>query len=239
MTQIRGEKRVEFGENISIARYEKEGKSFEIIVDVRKAWEYKTGKNVDLADVVQTFVIYENARKGEKAAEEDVEKVFGTKDVFEVAKIILRKGMLQLTQEQRREFLEQKKKKIVAILARTCVNPQTGLPHPPARIENAMEEAKVQIDIWKSAEEQVKDILKEIQKVIPIKMETLRAAVKFPPEYAGKGYSILGKLGNIVKDEWQPDGSWIALVEIPGGLKGQLISAVNTATKGKAEIKFL
>ncbi|MBS7247420.1 MAG: ribosome assembly factor SBDS [Candidatus Jordarchaeales archaeon] len=239
MSQIRGEKRVEFGENTSIARYEKEGKTFEILVDVRKAWEYKTGKNVDPTDIIQTFVIYENARRGEKATEEDIERVFGTTDVFEVAKVILKKGELQLTQEQRREFLEQKKKKIIAILARTCVNPQTGLPHPPTRIENAMEEAKVQIDIWRSAEEQVKDVLKQIQKVIPIKMETIRVAVKFPPEHAGKGYSVLERLGNIVKGEWQADGSWIALIEIPGGLKGQLINAVNMATKGKAEIKFL
>lgn len=239
MSQIRGEKRVEFGENISIARYEKEGKTFEVIVDVRKAWEYKTGKSIDPADILQTFMIYENARRGEKAAEEDVEKVFGTTDVFEVAKVILKKGELQLTQEQRREFLEQKKRKIIAILARTCVNPQTGLPHPPTRIEHAIEEAKVQIDLWKSAEEQVKDVLKQIQRVIPIKMETLRVAVKFPPEHARKGYSILERFGNIIQSEWQSDGSWIALVEMPGGLKGQLINTVNTATKGKAEIKFL
>lgn len=239
MSQIRGEKRVEFGENVSIVRYEKEGKTFEIIVDAKKAWEYKTGKNIEPADVLQTFIIYANARRGEKASEEDVKNTFGTTDVFEVAKIILKKGELQLTQEQRRELLEQKKKKIVAILAKTCINPQTGLPHPPTRIENAMEEAKVHIDLWKSAEEQVKDVLKQLQRVLPIKMETLRVSVKFPPEHAGKGYSILEKFGNIVRNEWQPDGSWVALIEVPGGLKGQLLNAINAATKGKAEVKFL
>ena len=239
MSQIRGEKRVEFGENISIVKYEKYGLSFEVIVDVKKAWEYKTGKETDPTEVLQTFVIYENARRGEKASEENMQKIFGTTDPLEIAKVILKKGELHLTTEQRRELLEQKKKKIVNILARTCVNPQTGLPHPPTRIENAMEEAKVQVDLWRSAEEQVKDVLKRIQSVIPIKMETLRVAVKFPPEYAGKGYNILERFGRIIREEWQSDGSWIAMIEIPGGVKGQLLNVINTATKGKAQIKFL
>jgi len=136
-------------------------------------------------------------------------------------------------------MINNKKLQIINILARNCINPQTGLPHPPARIERAMEEAKVQIDLWRSPEEQAKDILKMLQPIIPIRMELLKLAVKFPPDFSGKGYSIVERFGTVTKQEWQSDGSWIAQLEIPAGLRGKFVETINNQTKGKAQVTFI
>ena len=89
-----------------------------------------------------------------------MEKVFGTTDVLEVASQILLKGHVQLTAEQRRQMQEDKRKQVIAKIAREGINPQNGLPHPAMRIENAMNEAKVKVDALDcQAQRQVKPIL--------------------------------------------------------------------------------
>lgn len=235
---IRGEKWVDLGGTV-IARLETHGERFELLVDPHKAWEYRRGQNVDLSEVLKSFDIFTDAHKGLKAKENKLLEIFETTDINKIAPIILKKGFIQLTTEQRRAMIDNKKKQIINILTRNCINPQTGLPHPPARIERAMEEAKVPIDLWKSPEEQAKDVLKMIQSVIPIRMELLRLSVKFPPEFSGKGYSIVERFGTVTKDEWQSDGSWVAMMEIPAGLRGKFIETLNNQTKGKAEVKFI
>jgi ribosome maturation protein SDO1 len=234
---IRGEKWVDLSGTV-IARLETHGERFELLVDPNKAWDYRRGQNVDLSEVLKSFDIFTDAHKGLKANESKLMEIFETTDINKIAPIILKKGFIQLTTEQRREILNNKKNQIINILTRNCINPQTGLPHPPARIERAMEEAKVPIDLWRSPEEQAKDVLKMIQSIIPIRMELLRLTVKFPPEFSGKGYSIVERFGTVTKDEWQSDGSWVATVEIPAGLRGKFIETLNNQTRGKAEVKF-
>jgi ribosome maturation protein SDO1 len=238
MSNIRGAKWVDLGDTV-IARYESHGERFEILVDPNKAWDFRRGKNIDLSEILKSFDIFEDAHKGLKASEDKLLKVFETLDINKIAPIILKKGFIQLTTEQRREMINNKKLQIINILARNCINPQTGLPHPPARIERAMEEAKVQIDLWRSPEEQAKDILKMLQPIIPIRMELLKLAVKFPPDFSGKGYSIVERFGTVTKQEWQSDGSWIAQLEIPAGLRGKFVETINNQTKGKAQVTFI
>lgn len=235
---IRGDKWVDLGDTV-IARLEIRGERFEILVDPNKAWEYRRGQKVDLAEVLKSFDIFDDAHKGLKATEGKLLEIFETTDINKIAPIILKKGFIQLTTEQRKEMINNKKMQIINILTRNCINPQTGLPHPPTRIERAMEEAKVSIDLWRSPEEQAKDVLKMIQSIIPIRMELLKLTVKFPPEFSGKGYSIVERFGTVTKDEWLSDGSWIATVEIPAGLRGKFIEAINNQTRGKAEVKLI
>ncbi|MGQ9720243.1 MAG: ribosome assembly factor SBDS [Candidatus Jordarchaeum sp.] len=238
MSDIRGSKWVDLGDTV-IARLEFHGEKFEILVDPDKAWDFRRGKDVDLSEILKSFNIFEDAHKGLKATEDKLLEIFETNNVDEIARIILKKGFIQLTTEQRREIINNKKLQIINILARNCINPQTGLPHPPTRIERAMDEAKVSIDLWRSPEEQAKDVLKMIQPIIPIRMELLKLAVKFPPEFSGKGYGLLERFGTVSKDEWQKDGSWIAVVEIPAGIRGKFVETLNNQTRGKAQVKIM
>ncbi len=76
-------------------------------------------------------------------------KAFGTTDPLKVADMILKRGTLQLTTEQRRKMVEDKRRQIIDFISRQAVDPKTNLPHPPMRIENAMEQIRYPIDPYK------------------------------------------------------------------------------------------
>ena len=45
--------------------------------------------------------------------------------------------------------------------------------------------------------------------------------------------------GIVEREEWQQDGSWIGLMEIPAGLITDLTNKLNSRTKGRADVKLI
>jgi ribosome maturation protein SDO1 len=86
---------------------------------------------------------------------------------------------------------------------------------------------------------QVQDVLKAIRPLIPIRIETVQVAVKFPPTQAGKAQSILHGWGEARQQAWQSDGSYIAVVEIPGGMQTEFFNHLNQRTHGDVETRIL
>jgi len=238
MVSIRGEKRVDLGESV-VARYEKDGQRFEILVDPDKAWRLKQGENIDIRDILIGFIIFEDAKRGRKAQEETLIKTFGTDDVFEIAKKILSEGELQLTTEQRRKIIEDKLKQIVHIISRNGINPQTNQPHPPERIRKAIEKAKVSIDPFKPAEDQVNYVVDAIRAILPIRLEVLKLEVVIPAQFAGKGYSFVIQQSRILREEWLQNGSWRGEIEMPAGLYSSFLAKLNKITNSKAMVKVI
>jgi len=224
---------------VAIARIEKGGKRFEILVDPEKAWAYKSGAKIDIREVVEGEFVYFNARQGLKASETELKKIFRTDDFYKIADEIIRRGEVQLTEQQRREMIEAKRKQIIEFLSRNAIDPRTNLPHPPKRIELALQQARVPIDPFKPVEEQVNVVLKALVRVLPIKLATARIGVKIPPEYSGKAYGRLAKMGRIVRQAYTTDGSLIMEIEVPAGLQESVIQQVLRLTKGKGEAKIL
>lgn len=222
-----------------IARLESHGESFEILIDPAIVQKMKDGREVDLFDHMVIDTIFRNARKGTRAPEDKIKEVFGTTDVTEVAKAIILKGEVQLTTEQRRIMQENKRKRIIEYIARNAMNPQTGAPHPPARIETAMEEAKVHIDPFKPVEAQVPAVMDAIRPLIPIRFDKVRIAVKVSGENYGRCYEDFKHFGKIIKEEWQKDGSWIGIIEMPAGLQTEFFERISNKTHGEAETKIL
>jgi len=225
-------------EDAIIARYSHGGKHFEILVDADLALGLKNGKEVSFNDLLAIDTIFKDARKGDEASPETIKDVFGTEDVNAVSRKIILEGEVQLTTDQKRKMMENKKKEIIAMISREAINPQTKGPHPPARIEHAMEEAKIHIDLHKSTSEQMQEIVKKISGLIPISIEKLRLAIKVPAAHSGKATVVVHRY-TVQKEEWQPDGSYIAVIEIPGGLKGEVFSQLNGATHGNVETKLV
>ncbi|MFX0182965.1 MAG: ribosome assembly factor SBDS [Candidatus Hodarchaeota archaeon] len=226
----------------SIVKVKLHGNRFEIIVNPELALKYKMGlldETITIDEILEVDEIFQNSSKGERAPDEILLHSFETTDRIQIAKAILEKGELSLTAEQRQEFFEKKRKQIVTLLAKTCINPKTRTPHPPVRIENAMKEAKVMIDPSSPAENQLKDIIQQLRHVMPISMETVKLAVKIPPEFTGKAYGEIKRSAQIQKDEWQNDGHWIAVVNVAAGIQGEFMERVQAMTKGRAEIKVL
>lgn len=217
-----------------LARISKSGKHFEIYVDPQKALEVKHGKELDMRSVLASPEIFKDAKKGDKAAESSIKETFGTSDIFTAAKEIIRKGEIQLTTEQRRQMADEKKRAIVAKIAREAYNPQTKAPHTAVRIEKAIDEASVSIDPFESADSQAAKIVKAIRAILPISIETFLIEVIIPAQYSGTAYGTLRKYG-IEKEEWLNDGSLKAYVKIPAGIEADFYSEVNGICKGAAQ----
>jgi ribosome maturation protein SDO1 len=221
-----------------IARYKHGKKNFEVLVDPEKADLIRSGTEEEIGDVLAVEEIFEEASKGEKATEGDLMAVFSTTDVGEIAKKIIKEGEVQLTAEQRRKKVEEKKNMVIERISRISVNPQTNTPHPPSRIEIAMKEAKVHIDPFKSVDELVSETVKAIRAIIPIKIEEVQIAIKIPAAYTGQVYEIK-KNYEVTKEEWQGDGSFIALLRVPAGMRDELFSFLNAITKGEVQTKIV
>jgi|SRR3989338_7193252 len=222
-----------------IARLKIQGQNFEILVDCANALALREGRSVDMHDVLAAMRIFSDAKKGLEASATAMKQFFGTGDAVEVAKIIIQKGEIQLTQEYRDKLREEKRKQIISIIHRNGVDPGTHLPHPPQRIENAFAEAKFHVDEFKPVQEQVQEALKKIRPVLPIKFEVKEIAIKITPEYAPKCYSTVRTFGTVLREEWQSNGFWVAVVELPGGLENDLYDKLNKICRGNVESKVL
>jgi ribosome maturation protein SDO1 len=214
-----------------------EGNRFEILVKPDPALDYRMGRRNDLANVLVSDEIYSDANKGSRVSSDRLFRYFKSNDPGEVARQILLNGELSLTTEQRRKMVEEKKRQIVDYISKSFVDPKTHLPHPPLRIQSAMEDVRISIDPFKRAEDQVKSIIDALRKVLPLKSEILKLTVIIPASHSAQGYNAVKSLGNFKSDEWLADGSVRVTLEVNAGMKGRIVDKINSATRGAAQIK--
>ncbi len=226
-------------ERYTVARITRDGEHFEILVKPQPALNYTTGKTMAISEVLVTDTIFTDAGKGTKPSEDKLKTFFKTTDSLKIAETILRKGTLQLTTDQRRQLTAEKRKQIIAFIARQAVDPKTNLPHPPLRIEQAMEQIHYPIDPFKEVEEQAKDIIKLLRPILPLKIEQVQVQVRIPPEHAARVYGTVKGYGILKREEWRADGSWFSIIEMPAGLYGPFLDKLGELTKGCAEARKL
>ncbi|MCQ2376799.1 MAG: ribosome assembly factor SBDS [Methanocorpusculum sp.] len=223
------------------ARLETHGLRFEILVDPELADKIRHGADIPIEDAAAALHVYENASHGDKSPDEDLQKVFKTTNFEEIAKQIIVKGEIHLTTEQRRHLTEEKRSRVITYIARNAVNPQTGLPHPAKRIELALEQVRVNFDPFRSVDDLVKETVKALRPILPIRFEERRIAAKFPMDFAARAYGAVSGAAYVKmeKNEWQNDGSWICVVTIPAGMQEEFFNLANAAAKGDAQLKIL
>jgi len=224
---------------VTVVRYSFEGEKFEILVKPDPALDYKLGKKKDISSVLVSDDIYTDSSKGTKPSTEKLLKAFKTEDATEIAQKILEKGDLNLTTDQRRKMVEEKKKQLVEFIAKTYVDPRTHLPHPPLRVEQALKDARVSIDPQKSVDEQVKDIVEKLRSIIPLKSENLSLEIIIPAQFASQSYAVLKSVGSLKKEEWQNNGSLKAILEIPAAARPNVIDRLGSITKGSATVEVM
>jgi ribosome maturation protein SDO1 len=166
--------------------------------------------------------------------------VFETTDPMDIIPEVIREGEIQITAEQRREMQEQKHNQLVNHIARNAVNPQMDdAPHPPERIESALEETQFRVDPMEPVETQVEEALDVLRPVIPIRFDTMTVAAQLPPEHAGSGQAQVREFGTLEREEWQPNGSWIGVVQFPAGMQNEFYNLVNEVSSGEAETRIV
>jgi ribosome maturation protein SDO1 len=220
-----------------VARLILDGDKFELLVKPDPALEYKMGKRFDISSVLVSDEIYSDANKGSRASSEKMMKHFKTTDSTDVAKQIIARGELNLTTDQRRKMVEEKKKQIVQFINRSFVDPKTHLPHPVVRIEAAMEEVRMQIDPFKKVEDQAKSVVDALRRILPLKSETVKLTIIVPPQFAAQSYSVLKSTGDLRSEEWLADGSLRAVLDMNASIRGQFLDKLGAATKGSAQVK--
>lgn len=223
------------------ARLESHGERFECLIDPDAALSIKREEfEGDLEDVIAADDIFEDASRGDRPAEDNLLEVFDTTEPLEVIPEIVRQGEIQITAEQRREMQEQKRKQLINRIARNAVNPQMDdAPHPPERIERALEEAGFTVDPMEPVENQVDDALDALRPVIPIRFEEMTVAVRVPPNHAGSAQAQIRQFGELEREEWQADGSWVGVVTFPAGMQNEFYDLVNEVSSGEADTRVV
>ncbi len=90
------------------------------------------------------------------------------------------KGTFQLNAQQRHEMIEQKRKQIINIISRTYVDPKTKLPHPPVRIENALETRNITSTPSRMQMNRYKKIVQALRAILPMSSENIQIALRYP-----------------------------------------------------------
>jgi len=223
----------------TLARLTIEGEHFEILVKPDPALQYKRGEQTPISKILVIDTIFTDSNKGQRASEQKLVKAFGTINTIEIAQQILRRGELQLTTDQRRRLVEEKRIQIIDYISRHSLDPRTGIPHPPTRIKQAMDQVRVIVDPFTAVEEQAKEVINKLRVILPISVEQIRVAIKIPPEHVPVSMGVVKNLGEVKQEEWQPDGSWVAIVELTAGAHIPFLERLAKVTRGNLLSKIL
>ena len=208
-----------------VARLEKGGKRYEILVDPDLVESFKSDPDsVPLDELLATDEVWHDAKSGERPTEDKLISTFGTIELLDCVTIILTKGSIQLTTVQRRKIISDKRQQIISEISRTAIDPRSKAPHPATRIELALDELRWNPDPFLSVERQIKDAVDVLRPVIPLSFETIKLAFRV----SGSAYGSVQRevRSDVIKEQWLDNGDWAFVVEIPAGMKGEYLSKV-------------
>ena len=118
-------------DNAVLARMEYGGKRYEVLVDPELVESFKSDvTSVEIDDFLATDEVWHDAKAGDRPTEEAILATFGTQDIATIASVILTKGSIQLTTNQRKEMVEQKRQQIIQEIHSTAIDPKSKSPHP-------------------------------------------------------------------------------------------------------------
>lgn len=221
---------------MNLAKLKKDGNNYEVAIDPDEAVNFKHDK-ADIRDALKVEEIFSDAKKGIKSSRTHLKEVFGTDDILDVAAIIIKTGIIQSSEDHRSKLRSEKERRIIALISRLAVDPRTRIPHPAIRIENAMEEVKIKVDDKKSAEDQIAEIVKKLQTVLPIKLEVHTYELIIPMNVAPKCVPIIKNMGTVKKEDWQD--KYFCQVEIPAGLQNEFFDKLNELSHGGIQSKLI
>ena len=143
---------------------------------------------------------------------------------------------MQVSASERKEEVEEKKKNIIYIIHKNYINPMNKLPHPIARIENAINEIKFRIDPVKDSTKQAEEIIKKLQGVLLFKKSLIEGTLSLSHNYLGSCMNIVNTKTNVIKETYTNEGcTWE--IELSPGEFDNFMNILNKKTKG--DYKFV
>jgi len=227
--------------NVAVVRLKRGGKRFEIACYKNKVNEYRKKITTDLDEVLQSKIIFSNMSKGVAANKTDLKKCFNTTDENNIILMILDKGELQVSGEERDRELDTLFKDVATIVTEKCVNPETGRPLTVGLVQKAMKEIHFSVNPAKNAKSQALQVIKLLaqKEDFPIARAPMRLKFLLPINDAK---DIREKLApHIVSVELEESGEehleLIVLID-PSNYRA-VDQVVRKDTKGKGSIEML
>ena len=212
------------------ARIKIKGKHYEILVDLDEALKVKTGKG-NIASAVISKHVYSDIKKGTTVSNADLTDAFGLTDLNEIAKKIIVSGEVQKTQEFRDTEKENKIKQILNLIIKNAVD-QNGRPYTEERLKRAIEETHYNFDN-RPPEQQMPLLVEKLKTIIPIKIELKKIKIIIPAQYTGQVYGLLKEYKQ--SEDWLPNGSLQAILNIPAGMQIDFYEKLNNVTHGAVQ----
>lgn len=126
--------------NVSLVRYKKGKKRFELACYKNKLLEFRSGTETDLDNVLQVPTVFLSVSKGATAPKEDLEKSFG-KNVKhdDIVAEILKKGEIQVGAKERGELMERIEREVLEEVAGRLVDPGSKRVYTTGMIKKGLE----------------------------------------------------------------------------------------------------
>ena len=221
--------------NVSVVRYKKGGKRFELAAYKNKITDYRNGIDTTIDNILQIDHIFSNVSKGQVANQKDLEVFAMTKD--EIIKEILMKGDIQLGELERKDQYSQKEKEIANWICENTVNPASKKPYSLGMIEKAIGQIHFSININKNIKQQAIEVVKLIQneKILEIERIQLKIRVMMPHKHK-KTFELVRPL-ILVEEELLEDE-----LEIYGSIEPNAYKKIQELikqTKGQGRIELV
>jgi len=227
--------------NVAVVRLKRGGKRFEIACYKNKVGEYRKKITTDLDEVLQSRMIFSNISKGIAANKGELKKAFNTTDEDKIILMILDKGELQVSGEEREREFDTLFKDIATIVAEKCVNPETGRPLTVGLVQKAMKEIHYSVNPAKSAKSQALQVIKLLaqKEDFPIARAPMRLKFLIP---VVDGREVKEKLTPLLKEveleEWGEENLEMIVLIDPSNYR-PVDQIVRKDTKGKGNIELL
>ena len=220
--------------NVAVVRYNSHGKRFEIACYRNKIMDYRSGLEKDLGEVLQTDRIFTNVSKGEFSNTKDLEAAFGTRNEEDIAKIILEKGTMQVSDREREQQLENTLSQVATWVASNCVHPESNRPYTATQIKHALER-NYNIQPHKAMKKQYLDAVKYLKTIIPIERAKMELSLQFPNENDSIVDDVLNRMEHKLVSEQKTKDTTTLLLQVDPSLYRELEELAKSAA-GRLEI---
>jgi len=194
-------------------------------------------QQLGIGNVLETEVVWKDISKGDRASSAELIEVFKTDNQSECCLKIVQDGDLQLTEAERKEIVEKRRREIVNYLHKYYVDPKTKAPHPVLRIENALADLKYRVDPETPVEKQVQEIMKNMPGIIPMKKMDLTGWVTIPHAHLGQVQGQLKKFVLVKHERYNDKGCEFEVQLVPGDYD-PLMAMLNNLCKGEYDLKI-
>ncbi|HYA22148.1 MAG TPA: ribosome assembly factor SBDS [Thermoproteota archaeon] len=213
-------------EKVSLARLDVRGNHFEVLVDSERALDYKL-KRTPWSDKILKFEeVFRDYKKGERASRDALLKAFSTDDPRKICKVIIDDGELQVPAHMRRKLLEEKRKTIMVLIARVSIDPQTNTPIPLLRVEQAFDKISIPVDPSKEPIDQLKPIIREMKRILPMKVKEAEIEAEFPPDLITHVRGYLESVGEMVIQPRKRGDLLTMTVKVPEAARTDIVQKV-------------